>query len=89
MTQNREWSEAEFTILLENHGLSDTVLAYKLRGRSSQEVSELRDMLHVYHTQAKVSEVQMRVAVPRLVQMKFALPRLKRGSWTCPRCPRN
>ncbi|MDD4984258.1 MAG: hypothetical protein PHQ43_00515 [Dehalococcoidales bacterium] len=89
MTQHREWSEAEFAILLENPQLSDAVLAYKLRGRDAQEVAELRDMLHVYHSQAQISEVQMRVAVPRLVQMKFALSRLKRGAWTCSRCPKN
>lgn len=76
MVPGGEWTEAEFSILLENNKISDAVLAGKLPGRSAQEIAAVRDMIHEYHSSARVTGMPLHVVIPRL----------KRGSWTCPRC---
>ncbi|MBI2957564.1 MAG: hypothetical protein HYY32_01855 [Chloroflexi bacterium] len=76
MIPGAEWTEAEFTILLDNPKLSDAVLAGKLPGRTTQDIAAIRDMVHEYHDSAHIAGLPMRVAIPRL----------KRGAWTCARC---
>lgn len=71
-----EWTEAEFYILLDNSKLSDAVLAGKLPGRSAQDISAVRDLVHEYHSGSHITGIPMRVIIPRL----------KRGGWTCNRC---
>lgn len=84
MVQSREWSEADITILIENPGLSDQVLAHKLPGHTVQDIAMVRDMLHTYHTEGRISEVQLWKTWK--TKMRVALPRLEHGSWTCARC---
>jgi hypothetical protein len=76
MVSGAEWTESEFSILIDNSKLSDGVLVGKLPGRSQQEIASVRDIVHEYHTGAHITGMPMRVIIPRL----------KRGSWTCNRC---
>lgn len=47
MVQPREWSEANLTILIENPGLSDQMLAHKLPGHPVEDIAIVRDTLHL------------------------------------------
>ena len=84
MGQQREWSEAESAILLENPHLSDQVLAHKLPGHTVEGVAQVRDMLHTYHSEGRTSDVLLWKTWKQ--KLGAAVPGLMQGHWTCARC---
>lgn len=84
MAQPREWAEVDLTVLLENPGLSDQVLARKLSGHTVEGIALVRDTLHTYHTEGQTAESAMWKSWK--AKMIGAVPRLGQGHWTCARC---